>query len=67
MFLQEFKIAQSEHALFIARFNQPDGEGVVVQVPNIIDRAVATLRNIVSGLLKQPRYHKQMAGAAPVG
>ncbi|MCL5998144.1 MAG: hypothetical protein M1546_19140 [Chloroflexi bacterium] len=45
MLYQEHHIAQAEHALYEAQLKRFKPEGVTVQVPNIIDRALAALRH----------------------
>jgi hypothetical protein len=50
MYHQEHKIAQAEHAAFLARFYRAPLEGVTVHVPNIFDRIFAAIK----GLLKSP-------------
>jgi hypothetical protein len=49
MYHQEHKIAQAEHALFLARFNRPPLEGMTVRVPNIFDRIFAALKELFTG------------------
>jgi hypothetical protein len=44
----ENKIAQAEHVAYEAKLNRPETEGVTVQVPNIIDRALMALRNVMT-------------------
>ena len=50
----EIKIAHAEYQVYNARFNTlRESEGDTVQVPNIIDRIAAALRNAASGRLTQ--------------
>ena len=45
---QEHKIAQAEHAVFLARFYRPATEGITVRVPNIFERVVSSARNVLA-------------------
>ena len=47
MFRMESQIAQTEYAVYVAKVNRPATEGATAPVPNIIDRAVAALRNLI--------------------
>ena len=66
MFAQEIKIAQTEHALFIAKFNQPAVEGMTVPVPNIIDRAMAAAKRLLTPARRpQTLRHASVTHNAP--
>jgi len=66
MLLLELKIAQAEHAAFIATFNPRNVEGVTVYVPNIVDRMVAALKSIVTGRKTEPqRQARYIHGGVP--
>ena len=58
MYLQEHKIAQAEHAIYLAKFNRPPMEGMKVQAPNIIDRLIAALK---SALQRDPQSMRHAA------
>lgn len=51
-----FKIAQAEYHIRNAKFNSThDVEGMTVQVPNILDRAVLALRAALAGRTPQAK------------
>ena len=56
MFQVENKIAQAEHALFVAKFNKPAAEGMTVQVPNAIDRMVAWIKHTLTPVAMPARH-----------
>ena len=46
MYADTHKIAQAEFAIFVARVNTPAHEGYTVKVPNVIDLAIAAVKNL---------------------
>ena len=63
MLYQTNQIAQAEFKAFEAKFNnRRTPEGVTVIVPNILDRALAALRNALTGrktAVGQPRHDEK--------
>ena len=53
----ELQMAQAEYILRNAKYNTNAAEGATVRVPNLIDRAVLAVRNMLQGrtLPEQPR------------
>ena len=65
MYHHEHKIAQAEHAIYLARFNRPPLEGMTVRVPNIFDRIFAALKNLFTGSETNADAEQKRAIAMP--
>jgi hypothetical protein len=57
MYHQEHNIAQAEHAAFLALFYRPVTEGITVRVPNIFERIITSVRNV---LVRRPRSKRKV-------